>query len=100
MFIKDYVEKGNVKIKALLEIFKDNIRYYHWKKTVHIFKQNTEILQQCLIELFQDSGNYTTLHTVLISKPHNYNLNIQFDLQLQLCTASEAYFSGLFLHMN
>lgn len=44
MFIKDYVEKDNVKIKALLEIFKDNIRYYYWKKTVHIFKQNTEIL--------------------------------------------------------
>lgn len=40
MFIKDYVEKDNAKIKALLEIFKDNIR----KKPVHIFKQNTEIL--------------------------------------------------------
>lgn len=62
-----------------------------------MLKHNTSS-QQYLTEPFWDSGDYTTSHTSLIFRPHNYNLNIQSDLDL--CTASKAYFSGLCLHVN
>lgn len=64
------------------------------ERTGHVSKHNTH----CSVFnwLFQDSGDYTTLYTFLLFKPHNYNLNLQFNLDL--CTAPKACFSGCFTH--
>lgn len=79
MFIKDTVEeKINAETKVPLEIFKDNKEAITSRKKI-IVPSITKCCSNFSTQSFK-SGKFATLHTFLIFKLHNYNLNIQSNL--------------------